>query len=52
MKTMCAHDVKRPHGRAISAARVDVGAGLARIRGGGACSYALYREWGSAEVEA
>jgi hypothetical protein len=36
-KRWCAHDVKRPHGR---------------IRGGGACSYALCREWGGVEVEA
>jgi hypothetical protein len=51
-KRWCAHDVKRPRGRAIATARVGVRAGVERIRGGGACSYALCREWGGAEVEA
>jgi hypothetical protein len=43
--------VKRPHGRAIVTARVGVGVGVRRIRGG-ACSYALCREWDDTEVEA
>jgi hypothetical protein len=43
-KRWCAHDVKRPRGRAIATARVDVGAGVVQIRGG-TCSYALCREW-------
>jgi hypothetical protein len=51
-KRWCAHDVKRPHGRAIATVRVGVGAGVGRIRRGGTCSYALCREWGGAEVEA
>jgi hypothetical protein len=51
-KRWCAHDVKRPRGRVIATARVGVGAGVGRIRGGGAGSYALCREWGGAEVEA
>ena len=51
-KRWCAHDVKRPRGRAIATARVGVGAGVGRIRGGGACSYALCRKWGGVEVEA
>jgi hypothetical protein len=51
-KRWCAHDVKRPRGRAIATARVGGGAGVRRIRGGGVCSYALYREWGAAKVEA
>ena len=51
-KRCCAHDVKHPRGRAIATARVGVGAGVGRIRGGGACSYALCREWGGTEVEA
>jgi hypothetical protein len=51
-KRWCVHDVKRPCGRAITTVRVGVGAGVRRIQGGGACSYALYREWGGAEVEA
>jgi hypothetical protein len=38
------HDVKRPCGRATAIARVGVGAGVGRIRGGDACSYALCRE--------
>jgi hypothetical protein len=50
-KQWCAHDVKRPHGRAIATARVGVGAGVGRIRGGGACSYALCRERVGAERE-
>jgi hypothetical protein len=44
--------VKRPRGRAIATTRFDVGAGVVQIRGGDACSYALCREWGGAEVEA
>jgi hypothetical protein len=51
-KRWCVHDVKRPYGRVIATARVDVGTGIGRIQGGGACSYALCREWGGAEVEA
>jgi hypothetical protein len=51
-KRWCTHDVKRPRGRARATAQVGVGAGVGRIRGGGACSYALCREWGGAEVEA
>jgi hypothetical protein len=51
-KRWCTHDVKRPHGRAIATPRVGVGAGVRRIWGGGACSYALCREWGGTEVEA
>jgi hypothetical protein len=51
-KRWCTHDVKRPRGRAIAIARVCVGAGVGRIRGGDACYYALCREWGDAEVEA
>jgi hypothetical protein len=51
-KRWYAHDVKRPLGRAIVTARVGVGAGVGRIWGGGACSYALCREWSGAEVEA
>jgi hypothetical protein len=51
-KRWCVHDVKRSHGRAIATARVSVGAGVGRIRGGGACSYALCREWGGMEMEA
>jgi hypothetical protein len=51
-KRWCAHDVKRPRGRAIATARVGVGAGVRQIQGGGACSYALCREWDDAEVEA
>jgi hypothetical protein len=47
-KRWCAHNVKRPRGRAIDTARVGVG----RIQEGGTCSYALCREWGGAEVEA
>ena len=43
--------MKRPRGRAIATARVGVGAGVGRIRGGGACSHALYRE-GGPEAEA
>jgi hypothetical protein len=43
-KRWCAHEVKCPHGRAIATARVGVGAGVGRIWGGGACSYALCRE--------
>jgi hypothetical protein len=45
-KRWCAHAVKRPRGRAIANARVGVG----RIRGGGACSDALCREWGGVEA--
>jgi hypothetical protein len=51
-KRWCTHDVKRPRGRAIATARVGVGAGVGRIREGGACSYSLCREWGGAEVKA
>ena len=51
-KRWCAHDVKRPRGRAIATARVGVGASVGQIWGGGICSYALCREWGGAEVEA
>jgi hypothetical protein len=40
-KRWCTHDVKRPRGRAIATARVGVGAGVRRLWGGGACSYAL-----------
>jgi hypothetical protein len=43
-KRWCTHDVKRPRGRAVATARVGVGVGVGRIRGGGACSYALCRE--------
>jgi hypothetical protein len=46
------HDLKRRRGRAIATTRVGVGAGVGRIRGGGACSYALCREWGGAKVKA
>jgi hypothetical protein len=35
-KRWCVHDVKRHRGRAIATVRVDVGAGVGRIRGGGA----------------
>jgi hypothetical protein len=51
-KRWCTNDVKRHRGRAIATVRVDVGAGVGRIWGGGACSYALCRKWGGAEVEA
>jgi hypothetical protein len=51
-KRWCAHDVKRPRGRAIATTRVGVGASVERIRGGGACFYALCQEWSGAEVEA
>jgi hypothetical protein len=51
-KRWCAHDVKHPRGHAIATARDSVGAGVGRIRGEGACSYALCREWGDAVVEA
>jgi hypothetical protein len=44
--------MKRPRGRAIATAQVGVGADVERIRVGGACSYALCREWGGAELEA
>jgi hypothetical protein len=44
--------VKRPRGRAIATARFGVEAGVGRIRGGGASSHALYRDWGGAEAEA
>jgi hypothetical protein len=43
--------MKRPRGRAIAIARVGVEAGVERLQGGGACSYALCREWG-VEMEA
>jgi hypothetical protein len=51
-KRWCAHDVKCPHGRAIATVRVGIGAGVGQIRGGGACSYALCREWDDMKVEA
>jgi hypothetical protein len=51
-KRWCTNDVKRPRGCAITSTRVDIGAGVGRIRGGDACSYALCREWGGAEMEA
>jgi hypothetical protein len=51
-KQWCVHAVKCPRGRAIATARVSVGAGVRRIRGGGACSHALCREWGGTETEA
>jgi hypothetical protein len=51
-KRWCVHDMKRPRGRAIATARVGVGAGVGRIRGGGVCSYTLCREWDDGEVEA
>jgi hypothetical protein len=44
-KRWCVHAVKHPHERAITTARVGVGAGVGRIWGGGACSHALCREW-------
>jgi hypothetical protein len=47
-KRWCAHDVKRPRGHAIATARVGIEIDVGRIRGGGACFYALYREWGGA----
>jgi hypothetical protein len=50
-KRWCTHDVKRSRGRAIATRWVGVGAGVGRIRGGGACSYTLCREWGGANVE-
>jgi hypothetical protein len=37
--------VKRPRGRAIATMWVGVEDGVGQIRGGGACSHALYREW-------
>jgi hypothetical protein len=43
--------MKRSRGHAIATARVGVGASVGRIRGGGACSHALCREWGGAEAE-
>jgi hypothetical protein len=43
--------VKRPRGRAIATVRFGVGARVGRIWGGGACSHALYREWGGKEAE-
>jgi hypothetical protein len=51
-KRWCAYDVKRPRGRAIATTRVGVETGVGRIRGGGVYSYALWREWGGAKVEA
>jgi hypothetical protein len=51
-KRWCMYDVKRPRGRTIATARIGVGADVGRIRGGGACSYALYQEWSGADVEA
>jgi hypothetical protein len=43
-KRWCTHDVKCPRGHAIATVRVSVGAGVGRIRGGDAYSYALCRE--------
>src|SRR5690242_3783059 len=43
-KRWCAHAVKHPRGRTIATARVGVGTGVGRIRGGGTCSHALCRE--------
>jgi hypothetical protein len=43
-KRWCAHDMKRPRGRAIATARVV-------IRGGGACSYAGLRGGGDMRGE-
>jgi hypothetical protein len=43
-KRWCMYAVKHPCGRAIATTRVDVGAGVGQIRGGGACSHALCRE--------
>jgi hypothetical protein len=43
-KRWCVHAVKHPRGRAIATTRVDIGAGVGRIRGEGACSHALCRE--------
>jgi hypothetical protein len=40
-----------PRGRAIATTWVGVGASVRRIRGGGACSHALCREWGGVEAE-
>jgi hypothetical protein len=51
-KRWCVHNVKCPRGRAITTARVGVGARVGRIRGGDACFYALCREWGGAKVDA
>jgi hypothetical protein len=50
-KRWCVHDVKRTRGCALATARVGVEAGVERIWGEGACSYALCRERGGAEVE-
>jgi hypothetical protein len=44
-KRWCVHAVKHPRERAIATTLVGVGASVGRIRGGGACSHALYREW-------
>jgi hypothetical protein len=44
-KRWCVHAVKHPRGCAIAIAWVGVGASVGRIRGGGACSHALCREW-------
>jgi hypothetical protein len=38
-KRWCVHAMKCSRGRAIATARVSVGAGVGRIRGGGACSH-------------
>jgi hypothetical protein len=44
-KRWCVHAVKHPRGRAIATAWVGVEDDAGRIRGGGACSHALCREW-------
>jgi hypothetical protein len=44
--------VNRPRGRAIVTTWVGGVAGAGQIRGGGACSHALCREWGGTEAEA
>jgi hypothetical protein len=51
-KRWCTHVVKRPRGRALATAPVDIGTGVGRILGGGSCSHALCREWGGVEAEA
>jgi hypothetical protein len=37
--------VKRPRGHAIATTRVSMRASVGQIRGGGACSHTLSREW-------
>jgi hypothetical protein len=44
-KRWCVHAVKHPRERAIATARVSVGTGIRRIRGGDTCPHALCREW-------